>query len=174
MKASSSNRNENKPTKVDTSNRRNFLKVTGAALVAASVPSVAAALPDTMQRDVYLQACGWNHALPGVFGQVCMTVDVRAQLGGTGLGTFRDDVHPEINSQFQITSARRRGDEYTLQGQIVSSRDPAMVGMPVRISVEVDGDRGNGTITVGPTAQPLVVIAIIGILIGLLLPVSRT
>jgi hypothetical protein len=155
--------------KVDTSNRRNFLKATGAALAAASVPAIAAAAPER-ERNVYLQGCGWNHQLPGVFGQVCLTLDVRAQLGSTGLGTFRDDVHPEINSQFQIHSATRRGDVYTLQGEVVSSRDPDLVGKAVRIVAEADGDRATGTITVGPTSQPLVVIAIIAILIGLLVP----
>jgi len=156
--------------KVDTSNRRNFLKATGVALAAASVPSIAAAMPDSTERNVYLQGCGWNHQLPGVFGQVCLTLDVRAQLGGTGVGTFRDDVHQEINSQFQIHAATRRGDVYTLQGEVVSSRDPDLVGKAVRIVAEADGDRATGTITVGPTSQPLVVIAIIAILIGLLVP----
>lgn len=156
--------------KIDTSNRRNFLKTTGAALAAASVPLVASGAPAGVPKDLYLHGCGWNHSLPGVFGQVCLTLDVRAQLGSTGLGTFRDDVHPEINSQFQINSATRRGDVYTLQGGVVSSRDPDLVGKAVRIVVEADGDRGTGTIIVGPTSQPLVVIAVIAILIALLVP----
>lgn len=66
---------------VDVSNRRNFLKVAGAGLVAASVPSVAAGALKGAQskeedptnrrpRPVYLYGCGWNRALPGVFGEV--------------------------------------------------------------------------------------------------------
>jgi hypothetical protein len=155
---------------LDMSDRRDFLRATGAALVAASVPSVAAGATEPRQRQVYLQGCGWNHQLPGVFGQVCLTLDVRAQLGGTGMGTFRDDVHPEINSQFQIDSATRRGDVYTLTGGIVSSREPDLVGQSLRIVVETDGDRATGTFTVGPTSQPLVVIAIIAVLMALLVP----
>jgi hypothetical protein len=132
------------------------------------VPSVAAGATEPPRKSVYMQGCGWNRQLPGVFGQVCLTLDVRAQLGtflpppaSVGLGTFRDDVHTEINSQFQITSARRRGDEYLFVGEIISSRSPELVGMAVRIGLVVDGDRGTGTITVGPTVAPLVVIAII-------------
>lgn len=57
-------------------------------------------------------------------------------MGGTGVGTFRDDVHPEINSQFQIHSATKRGNEYTFEGEIIASRDRSMVGMTVRIVAE--------------------------------------
>jgi hypothetical protein len=187
MKASSSNRNENKPTKVDTSKRRNFLKAAGAGLVAASVPSVAAAAlrgtrtigggaENSTPKPVYLSGCGWNHALPGVFGEVCLTFDMRAELGGTGVGTFRDDVHPEVNSQFMVNSATKHGDEYTFEGEIVSSRDPDLVGRPVTIVAESLGDgKGSATLTVGTAgtvgqSPNLVVIAIIAILIALLLP----
>ncbi len=170
MKTNKSDRTESKPARVDTSKRRNFLKLTGAALAAAAVPSIAAAAPDGNQRSIYLQGCGWNHQLPGVFGQMCLTLDVRAQLGSTGLGTFRDDVHPEVNSQFQIDSLTRRGEVYTFQGAVLSSRNPDLVGQAVRIVAEADGDRATGTIVVGPTSQPLVVIAIIAIMISLLLP----
>ena len=169
------------------SNRRNFLKTTGAAIAAASVPTVAvAALRGTQKigdephrpRSVYLYGCGWNRALPGVFGEVCLTFDMRAEVGGTGVGTFRDDVHPEVNSQYQINSATKHGDQFTLEGEIISSRSPDMVGRPVTIVAESLGDgKGSATITVGTagsgTSSPnpnLVVIAIIAVLIGLLLP----
>lgn len=184
MKARSIDHNESKSTKVDTSKRRNFLKATGAAFVAASVPSVAAGALKGAQskeedprsrrpRPVYLSGCGWNRALPGVFGEVCLTFDMTAELGSTGVGTFRDDVHPEINSQFQINSATRRRDEYTFEGEIIASRDPAMVGLTVRIVAEPLGD-GKGTATIiVETDNNLVVIAIIAVLIGLLLPDPR-
>ena len=165
----------------DVKDRRNFLKVAGAGLVAASVPAVAAgALKGAQKGDdgesnsrpkpVYLYGCGWNRALPGIFGEVCLTFDMRAEVGGTGVGTFRDDVHPEINSQFQITSARKRGDEYTFEGEIISSRDRGMIGRGIRLVAEDLGDgTGNVTITL-ETPGNLVVIAIIAILIGLLVP----
>jgi len=192
MKANGSNRNESKATKVATSKRRNFLKAAGAGLVAASVPSVAAAAltgsqkmgdgdHDTTPKPVYLHGCGWNRALPGVFGQVCLTFEARAELGGTGVGTFRDDVYPEVNSQFQINSATKHGDVYTLEGEIIAALDQAMVGRPVTIVAESLGDgKGSATMTLGTvetggTNPNLVVIAIIAICIALLLPaVERT
>jgi len=184
MKRSRSNRSENKPMKVDTSKRRDFLKVAGAGLVAASVPSVAAAAltgsqkigdgdHDSTPKPIYLYGCGWNRALPGIFGEVCLTFDVRAELGGTGVGTFRDDVNPEVNSQFQINSATKHGDVYTLEGEIIAARDPSNLGRPVTIVAESLGNgKGSASITVGTvgTSPNLVVIAIIAILIGLLLP----
>ncbi len=169
---------------VDLSDRRDFLKVGGAALVAASVPAASAAALTGAQKEgdgesnersrpVYLYGCGWNRALPGVFGEVCLTFDMRAELGGTGLGTFRDDVHPEINSQFQINSASKHGDEYTFEGEVIASRDRSLVGMTVRIVAESLGNgTGRATITLERQGNP-VVIAIIAILIGLLVPVAQ-
>jgi hypothetical protein len=166
--------------------RRNFLKAGGAALasaglIGASVPAVAAGAMKGAQKEedgesnqtprpVYIHGCGWNRALPGVFGEICLAFEARAVLGGTGVGTFRDDVHPEINSQFQINSATRHGDEFTFEGEIISSRRPDMVGMRVRIVAESLGDgQAIATITL-ETETNLVVIAIIAILIGLLVP----
>lgn len=162
--------------------RRNFLKVAGAGLVAASVPSIASAAADGTQTKrgddpgsrsgpVYMYGCGWNRALPGAFGEACISFDARADLGGTGVGTFRDDVNPELNSQFQINSATRQGNEYTFEGVIIASRRRDLIGMQVRIVAESLGDgRGRATITVDSGETNLVVIAIIAILIGLLLP----
>ena len=111
--------------------------------------------------------------MPGVFGEVCLAFDIRAELGGTGVGTLRDDVHPEVNSQVQITSVTKHRDEYILEGEIIAARDPANVGRPIRIVAESLGDgTGSATITIG-TAEPspnLVVIAIIAVLIALLVP----
>ena len=164
------------------SDRRNFLKVAGAGLVAASVPSIASGAMSGTQikteedsaarsRSVFMYGCGWNRALPGVFGEVCLSFDARAELGGTGVGTFRDDVHPEVNSQFQINSATRQGDEYTFEGVITASRSRDLIGAQVRIVAESLGNgRGRATITVERPETNLVVIAIIAILIGLLLP----
>ena len=164
--------------------RRNFLKAGSAGLLAASVPSLAnAALTsgqikdgqpaDRAQRNVALSGVGWNRALPGRLGQACLTFDLRAEVGGTGLGTFRDDVYPELNSQFQINSVTNQGKQYTFEGEIIASRDPGMVGMLVTIDAEgVSDGTARATVTF---ARPdnLVVIAIIAILVGMLLPVNR-
>lgn len=162
--------------------RRSMLKAAGAGLVAAAVPSVAAgALPGERAADeedlpshprpVYMHGCGWNRELPGVFGELCLTFEARAELNGTGVGTFGDDVHPEINSQFQISSARKEGHDYVFGGTVISSRDPSLVGLDVEIVARKTGNgTGKATITVGSKEQDLVVIAIIAVLIGLLLP----
>jgi hypothetical protein len=174
-------------TQANANGRRRILKAASAGLVAAAAPSVAlagagavgeddlAGIPaddkDRGPKPVYLHGCGWNRELPGVFGQICLTFEMRAELNGTGVGTFRDDVHPEVNSQFQVRSARRHGRTYTFEGEVIASRDPSLVGMAVRITAESLGDgRGRASITVGSEDQNLVVIAIIAILIGLLIP----
>jgi hypothetical protein len=157
----------------DMDNRRNFLKATGAALAAASVPSIAAATPDESQKVFYAHGMAWNTELPGVLGELRLTFDIAVRLGGTGLGTFCDDVHPEFNSHFKINSTAKNGNVYTLEGEVVAARDPSMVGMPITILAEVEGSATGVTIMLGENTfkgAGLVVIAIIAILIGLLLP----
>jgi hypothetical protein len=164
----------------DVSDRRNFLKVAGAGLVAASVPTIASATgaqskgeddSTVRSRTVFMYGCGWNRALPGVFGEVCLSFEARADLGGTGVGTFRDDVHQEVNSQFQINSATRQGDTYTFEGVIIASRRRDLIGARVMMVAESLGNgRGRATITVDSGETNLVVIAIIAVLMGLLLP----
>jgi hypothetical protein len=167
------NESSNIVKEVNLNNRRDFLKVGGAALVAASVPSVAAGAPDDTQKVFYAHGMVWNPELPGILGGLRLTFDIAVRLGGTGLGTFGDNVHPEYNSHFKITSTAKHGNSYTLMGEIVEARDPAMVGMPVTIVAEVEGSATGVTITLGTNTfkgAGLVVIAIIAILIGLLLP----
>ena len=171
----------------DVNDRRSFLRVAGAGLVAASIPTAAGALTGAQKGDdgpshdrsrpIYLHGCGWNRALPGVFGEVCLAFDIRAELGGTGVGTLRDDVHPEVNSQVQINSATKHGDEYTLEGEIIAARDPANVGRPITIVAQSLGDgKGSATITIGTVGPSpnLVVIAIIAVLIALLVPAVQS
>lgn len=158
--------------------RRNFLKTSGAALVAASLPLAAAAQKNETEdgrgnrpQPIYLNGCGWNRNLPGVFGQACFVFEARAEVGGTGVGTIRDDVYPEINSQFRIDSVIRQRDHYKLSGEITASRSPDMVGLLVTIDAESIGrGQGRASITVESEGENLVVIAIIAVLIGLLLP----
>ena len=102
-----------------------------------------------------------------------LTFDLAVRLGGTGLGTFGDDVNPEFNSHFKINSTARRGNVYTFEGEVTAARDAALVGQPVRIVAEVEGATTGVEITLGTytfKGAGLVVIAIIAILIGLLLP----
>jgi hypothetical protein len=155
------------------SDRRNFLKATGAALAAASVPSATAAPPDDSQKVLYAHGMAWNSELPEVLGELRLTFDIAVRLGGTGLGTIGDDVHPEFNARFAINSTARHGNVYTLDGEVVAARDPSLAGMPITILAEVEGSATGVTIMLGEhtfKGAGLVVIAIIAILIGLLLP----
>lgn len=180
MKLTSKDRNDKE---ADMGDRRNFLKVGGAALVAASLPTIASAAgaqtkggDDSATRSgpVFMHGCGWNRALPGVFGEICLCFDARADLGGTGVGTFRDDVRPEVNSQFEINSATRQGNEVTFDGVIISSRSRELVGLHVRIVAESLGEgRGRAVITVESQDTNLVVLGIICVLIGLLMPATQ-
>lgn len=109
--------------------------------------------------------------MPGVYGQACFAFDVRAEIGGTGVGTMRDEVFHEVNSQFAVESVTRSGDGYVLQCVIIASRSPQLIGNRLTISAQ---NLGNGSalcsITVESEEENLVVIAIIAILISLLLP----
>jgi hypothetical protein len=157
----------------DASERRNFLKTTGAAFVAASVPAVATATPNDSRRVFYAHGMAWNPELAGVLAELRLTFDIAVRLGGTGLGTFGDDVHPEFNSHFTINSTAKHGNVYTFEGEVTAARDPAMVGTPVRIVAQVEGTTTGVEITLGThtfKGAGLVVIAIIAILIGLLIP----
>lgn len=164
----------------NTNDRRNFLKAAGAGLVAASLPlgGLAQEMSDEKEEEaanraqpVYLNGCGWNRSLPGVYGQACFTFEMRAEIGGTGVGTIRDDVYPEVNSQFSVTTATRRGNDLFFQGEIIASRSPQLLGKRVTITARNLGNgQGRASIYIESDEDNLVVIAIIAILIGLLLP----
>jgi hypothetical protein len=157
----------------DISKRRNFLKTTSAALVAASVPAVAAETPRDTRKVFYAHGMAWNSELAGVLAELRLTFDIAVRLGGIGLGTFGDDVHPEFNSHFKINSTAKHGNVHTFEGEVTAAREPAMVGTPVRIVAQVEGTTTGVEITLGEhtfKGAGLVVIAIIAILIGLLIP----
>jgi len=150
--------------------RRTFLKAGSAALVAASTSSVTMADHDDTPKAIYLHGMAWNRDLPGLFGELLLTFDLKVQLGKTGLGSFSDAVHPEVNSHFSINSITKHGDVYKLGGEIIASRDPASVGVPLTIVAQTDGEKTMATITMGnytfKGAGLLVVIAIIAVLIA--------
>ena len=150
--------------------RRNFLKAGGAALVAASASTVAIAEHDETGKAIYLHGMAWNRELPGLFGELLLTFDLKAPFGKTGFGTFSDAVHPEVNSHFSINSIFKRGDVYTMTGEIIASQNPGNIGLPVNIVAVTDGEKTTATITMGQSifngAGLLVVIAIIAILIN--------
>ena len=81
---------------IHSNHRRDFLKASGAAIVGASAASVALGAPDDSQKAIYLHGMAWNRDLPGLFGELLLTFDIKVQPGKTGFGTFSDDVHPEL------------------------------------------------------------------------------
>ena len=108
-----------------------FLKTAGAAgaaLAAAPALLQQAQAQQPGEEIIYSHGMVWNTALPGVAGEVLITFDVRAVIGGTGLGTLADSVHPGINSHVAFDSATRQGNVYTLQGTVIRSNDAAMSG----------------------------------------------
>ena len=163
--------------------RRDLLKAAGAGLVAAATPAAAgaggvegleseAAGDDETRahKPVYLWGCGWNHELPGVLGEVCLASEMRAHPTGTGVGTFRDDVHPEVNAQWRVNRVTRHGNTYTFEGEVSAAQDPRLVGQPVRIVAKKKGEgTGSAEITIGSEQSELVGIGIIAVLVGLLI-----
>lgn len=157
----------------DISDRRNFLKTTSLrhSLPRRSLPSSSNA--GEHAKGFYAHGMAWNPELPGIFSQLRLTFDIAVRPGGTGLGTFGDDVHPEFNSHFKINTTAKHGNLYTFEGEVTAARDPAMVGAPVTIVAEVEGTTTGVEIALGTQTfkgAGLVVIAIIAILLPLLLP----
>ena len=157
--------------------RRQLLATTGAALAAAATGKAhASAAPDA--DTLYGHGMVWNRDLPGLAGRLNLAFDLRVNLRtGTGAGSAGDPAHPGQGFQFAISSTRRervRNEQrFFLEGQVTDAVDPGLVGAPVRIAAQTQGDTTAIVIRVGDavyTGAGLVVIAIIAILIGLLLP----
>lgn len=164
-------------------NRREYLKNTGAALLAATSLSTQVSAAQEHAADdaevLYGHGLVWNRALPGRDGELQLAFDMRVNLDtGMGSGTASDAVHPDENFNFSIaqtktTRLRRREHRYTMTGVVTEAANPNYTGLPVRILAQTRGDATAVAIAVGDRAfagAGLVVIAIIAILIGLLLP----
>ncbi|MCI0747025.1 MAG: twin-arginine translocation signal domain-containing protein [Verrucomicrobia subdivision 3 bacterium] len=133
-------------------NRRTFLKTAGAAgaaLAAAPALLEQAEAQQPVQHVIYSHGMVWNAALPGIARELLITFDLRAVIGGTGLGTLADSVHPGINSHVAFNSATRQGNVYTLQGTVIRSNDAANVGTAVTVVAEAFGEATRGHIQVG-------------------------
>ncbi|MCI0747024.1 MAG: twin-arginine translocation signal domain-containing protein [Verrucomicrobia subdivision 3 bacterium] len=134
------------------SNRRAFLKTAGAAgaaLAAAPALLEQAEAQQAAEQIIYSHGMVWNTALPGVAGELLITFDLRAVIGGTGLGTLADSVHPQINSHIAFDSATRQGNVFTLQGTVIRSNDAGKLGSAVTVVAEVFGDATIAHIQVG-------------------------
>src|SRR5262245_17137023 len=98
---------KNSVISTEKSNRRTFLKTAAAALAAGSALLQHGEAEQAAEQVIYVHGLVWNTDLPGVAGELLITFDVRAVIGGTGFGTFADAVHPGINSHVAFDSAIR-------------------------------------------------------------------
>lgn len=148
------------------SNRRNFLKTAGSALVAASVPVAIAA-----QKDGARTPSGNNMKQMIIFGGVSEPLpstgqDFQFQMVmnfETGMGHgLLFDVFTTNNSQVKIFSGRRDlNNVYIFQGTVERSLNSELVGKAVTIKVQTIDTNENCNLTVSIENTPL---------IGLLLP----
>jgi hypothetical protein len=164
--------------------RRSHLAAIGAALLTGNPLSTMLQAQDRGSADddgevLYGHGLVWNRSLPGVAGELKLAFDLRVNLHtGTGLGTAHDPMFPEWNIHFSIDAAERvrvrKGEfHYVMTGAVTQANGAFAVGLPVRMLAETRGDATAVAIAIGDQAfagAGLVVIAIIGILIGLLLP----
>mgnify|MGYP001256774702 CR=1 FL=1 len=164
--------------------RRQLLATTGAAIAAtAAAPAGttharAAADADTL----YGHGMVWNRDLPGLAGRLNLAFDLRVNLRtGTGAGSAGDPAHPGAGFQFSIEHVRRERvrseDRFFLEGGVTDAVDPGLIGAPVRIAAQTQGDTPAIVVRVGDavyTGAGLVVTAVIGVLIALLLPAMQT
>src|SRR5688572_24868307 len=163
--------------------RRDHLATLGGALLAAGSAATAQGAQDRRDDDaevLYGHGLVWNRALDGAARELKLAFDLRVNLEtGAGFGTAHDPLFPEWNVHFAITSAERtrvrRGEtRFALQGEVTQAGGAFAVGTPVRILAETRGDATAVAIGIGDLAfggAGLVVIAIIGILMPLLIPV---
>lgn len=148
-------------------NRRDFLRIVGTATVAATVPAAVLAqakndvLEDarsTTREQVFMIGYGGNPNLQGTYGRGRYTIILDAQIGVGGFGSIKDDVYPEINAHFKITSATRRltGDEryvYVFIGTTTDSSNPTVIGRITSITVDPSDSSGTcrGLLTIEST-----------------------
>ena len=144
-------------------NRRSFLKTAGAALVAASVPVVAAAQKsdarpssgnNMKQMIIFGGVSEPLDNLPGVFGQASFQFQMRANLDGSGgFGTISDPVFTTVNSHVEIHSGRYDlNDMYVFQGTVRNSQSSELMGKAVVIKVQVlPNDNCNVSLTIENT-----------------------
>jgi hypothetical protein len=166
-------------------NRRNCLAAAGALLAGSALPALAgndrekAARAGAAKKGDTLYGHGlvWSHELAGVAGDLKLAFDLQVSLEkGTGFGMASDPMHPESNVHFAINSTKqenlRDGEtRYSMMGFVTRANSSLTVGLPVRIVAETSGNSTVYAIAIGKMAfggLGLVVIAIIGVLIGML------
>ena len=113
-------------------NKRRFLQIAGVALVGgAVVQRQAEGGINRFGADFTSYGVGLvnNPDLPGLAGELMMTLYIAVSADGTGAGTLSDVIHPAINSHLAILQTTRRGNQWHYEGQIVRSNTPGQVGL---------------------------------------------
>src|SRR5262245_50576226 len=116
------------------SDRRGFLVGTGASILVASVLTDGAQArlqTGNLPSGIYTVGLVLNRDLPGLAGQLLLNVYLAVE-DGTGFGTLSDPVHPQVNSQVEISDTRRHGNAFEFDGEVILSNDPARVGQQVQ------------------------------------------
>ena len=159
-------------------NRRKFLTAGGALAAMSALPSAKADQPRGF--SIYLHGMVWNRQLAAPENDWLIKLDAKADIpighnpppAVPGFATLGDDFHDNVGSHVEIQTATLHEDRLTLTGAITESKNPLLIGQPVRIEGKVVGTSVQGlTVTIGGSvftgAGLLVVIAIIAILIAL-------
>lgn len=121
--------------------RRTFLAGLGAAALAPhALPNV---LPDLTNAppcgDLYVVGVTSNPLLPGAAGELELKTWLSIDANGTGFGILTDRYGPGSGSHLAVQSATRQGNDYTWQGVVSRSNDPALLGQPFVMSATVHG-----------------------------------
>ncbi len=123
--------------------RRRFLKLAGAALLAgAAVPQTAQASIHHVGGDIrdgtsntYFGGVVLNPDLPGLSGQLILNVYLAIDPDGTGVGTLSDPVHSTVNSHLAVQQTAAQGNQFRCEGVVMASNG----GTPLGQRFVVDG-----------------------------------
>ena len=122
--------------------RRRFLKLAAAALLAGAALPQAAQAAVTMQNTGFKYTGGvvFNTELPGAAGKLILNVYLAVDPDGTGLGTLSDVLHPGVNSHLAITRTAKQGNQLRFEGVVLASNTMAREGRPFVVTSVVQQD----------------------------------
>src|SRR5438552_3333467 len=109
------------PVEPSDNDRRRFLKLASAALLAgAALPHHAYASNHPGGANLtYTGGIVLNHDLPAPAGDWILNVYLAVDSDGTGMGTLSDVLHPEVNSHLAVHQTVRNGNEMRFEGVVL-------------------------------------------------------
>jgi hypothetical protein len=128
----------------DASDRRGFLKgagVAGLSALAASAMLQPAPAESPLPKPLLLYFHGmvWNLSLPGVLGELRLSLDLAAPVAGASVAAIHDALHPEFNCQVAVTNMESGKDEFDFEGLVVDANLPENLGLEFRMAALVSG-----------------------------------